>query len=121
MATWDTVRELALSFPGVEESTGDGSAHVRVRGKVFAWREPRRETAAGSPSASIREEKQLLLDANPEAVLHETRTTTGSRLIQIAWSRSAASELRERDSRTPWLIRSARSGSSAAYMAATAD
>ena len=36
MATFDTVREIALSLPGVEEGTSYGTAAFRVRGKFLA-------------------------------------------------------------------------------------
>ena len=42
MATWDTVRELASSFPGVEESTTYGQPAFKVKGKLFAWVSPDR-------------------------------------------------------------------------------
>ena len=36
MATWDTVRELALAFPEVEAATS-GRVRFGVHGKGFAW------------------------------------------------------------------------------------
>jgi hypothetical protein len=36
MATWETVRKLALALPEVEEGTGYGRPAFRVGGKVFA-------------------------------------------------------------------------------------
>jgi hypothetical protein len=47
MAGWDDVREIASSFPEVEEST-QGRASWRVRGKLFAWliQAPKRLAAA---------------------------------------------------------------------------
>jgi len=33
--TWDTVRKLALAFPGAEESTSYGTPAFKVRGKLF--------------------------------------------------------------------------------------
>jgi hypothetical protein len=35
MADWETVREIALRFPEVEEET-EGRPAFRVRGKLFA-------------------------------------------------------------------------------------
>jgi hypothetical protein len=34
-ATWDTVREIALTLPGAEESTSYGTLAFKVRGKLF--------------------------------------------------------------------------------------
>jgi len=33
--TWDTVRKLALAFPGADESTSYGTPAFKVRGKLF--------------------------------------------------------------------------------------
>jgi hypothetical protein len=35
MVTWDTVRELALALPEVEEGTSYGTPAFKVRGKLF--------------------------------------------------------------------------------------
>ena len=37
MADWETVREIALSFPEAEEDTAGSRPTFRVRGKLFAW------------------------------------------------------------------------------------
>ena len=64
MADWDTVRELALAFPEVEES-GEDRVAFRVRGKLFAW--AARERDGGGLGIRVdREEKQLILDSNPD-------------------------------------------------------
>ena len=64
MVEWDTVREIALSFPEVEES-GEERVAFRVRGKLFAW--AARERDGGGLGIRVdREEKQLILDSNPE-------------------------------------------------------
>lgn len=64
MVGWDTVREIALSFPEVEES-GEGRTAFRVRGKLFAW--AARERDGGGLGIRVdREEKQLILDSNPD-------------------------------------------------------
>jgi hypothetical protein len=33
--TWDTIRQLARDFPGVEEGTSYGTPALKVRGKLF--------------------------------------------------------------------------------------
>jgi hypothetical protein len=61
---WDTVKEIALSFPEVEE-TGEERIAFRVRGKLFAW--AARERDGGGLGIRVeREEKQLILDSNPD-------------------------------------------------------
>ena len=64
MVGWDTVREIALSFPEVEES-GEERIAFRVRGKLFAW--AARERDGGGLGIRVdRDEKQLILDSNPD-------------------------------------------------------
>lgn len=64
MADWETVRQLALSFPEVEESPGDRPT-LRVRGKLFAWMA--RERDGGGLAVRVdRDEKRLLLDSRPD-------------------------------------------------------
>jgi hypothetical protein len=64
VADWDDVRELAAGFPEVEESA-QGRPAWRVRGKLFAW-EARERDGGGLAVRVDREEKQLILDANPD-------------------------------------------------------
>ena len=69
MSDWKTVRELALALPEVEEDVS-GRTTYRVRGKLFAWMA--RERDGGGLAVRVdRDEKQLILDSNPEVVLHE--------------------------------------------------
>jgi hypothetical protein len=61
---WGTVRGIALSFPEVEE-TGEDRIAFRVRGKLFAW--AARERDGGGLGIRVeRDEKQLILDSNPD-------------------------------------------------------
>ena len=64
MAGWNDVREIALTLPEVEES-GEGRMAFRVRGKLFAW-EARERDGGGLGIRVDREEKQLILDSNPD-------------------------------------------------------
>jgi hypothetical protein len=65
MVEWGTVREIALSFPEVEESGEERVAYL-VRGKRFAW--AARERDGGGLGIRVEgSEKQLILDSNPEA------------------------------------------------------
>jgi hypothetical protein len=64
VADWKTVREIALSFPEVEEA-GEERVVYRVKGKAFAW--AARERDGGGLGIRVdREDKQLILDANPD-------------------------------------------------------
>ena len=64
MADWDDVRQIALSFPEVEE-TGEDRVAYRVRGKLFAW--AARERDGGGLGIRVeRDDKQLVLDSNPD-------------------------------------------------------
>ena len=64
MADWETVRTIVSGFPEVEEST-QGRSAWRVRGKLFAW-EARERDGGGLAVRVDREEKQLILDSNPD-------------------------------------------------------
>ncbi len=55
--TWEEVREIALSFPGVEEGTAYGTPAFRVRGKFLTRLRPE--------DASL-----VLLDVNPDEREH---------------------------------------------------
>ncbi len=100
MAGWETVRELALAFPEVEEST-EGRIAFSVRGKGFAW-EARKRDGGGLAVRVDGEEKQLLLDANPEAYFTSPHYT-GFPAIQIRLENIGRDELAER-LEDAWLI-----------------
>jgi hypothetical protein len=97
---WETVRALALSFPEVDEAAG-GRTAFSVRGKGFAW-EARERDGGGLAVRVDREEKQLLLDANPEAYFTSPHYH-GYPAIQIRLDAIDAEELRER-LEDAWLI-----------------
>ena len=64
MVDWDTVRELALTFPEVEES-GEEPVAFQVGGKL--WPGLRPERAAGGLAIRVDpDEKPLILDTNPD-------------------------------------------------------
>ena len=92
MVDWETVREIALAFPEVEEST-EGRIAFSVRGKGFAW-EARERDGGGLAVRVEGEEKQLLLDANPEAYFTSPHYT-GFPAIQIRLESIGPDELRE--------------------------
>jgi hypothetical protein len=97
---WDTVRELALSFPEVEESTG-GRIAFSVRGKGFAW-EARERDGGGLAVRVDREEKQIFLDANPDAYFTSPHYN-GYPAVQIRLEGIGCHELQER-LEDAWLI-----------------
>lgn len=100
MADWETVRELALSFPEVEESPGDRPT-LHVRGKLFAWMA--RERDGGGLAVRVdRDEKRLLLDSRPD-VYFSSPHYDGYPGVQIRLEAVERAELLERleDS---WLI-----------------
>lgn len=100
MANWDDVRELALSLPEAEESDEDRVA-FRVRGKLFAW--AARERDGGGLGVRVeREEKQLILDANPD-VYFSSPHYDGWPGVQIRLEAIELEELRER-LEDAWLI-----------------
>jgi hypothetical protein len=97
---WDTVRELALSFPEVEES-GEDRVAFRVRGKLIAW--AARERDGGGLGVRVdRDEKQLILDASP-GVYFSSPHYDGWPGVQIRLERIDRDELRER-LEDAWLI-----------------
>jgi hypothetical protein len=100
VADWKTVRKIASSFPEVEASA-EGRASWRVRGKLFAW-EARERDGGGLAVRVDREEKQLILDANPE-VYFASPHYHGYPGVQIRLELIDEQELRER-LEDAWLI-----------------
>jgi hypothetical protein len=100
VADWDAVREIALSFPEVEESP-EGRIAFGVRGKGFAW-EARERDGGGLAVRVDREEKQLLLDANPD-VYFTSPHYNGFPAVQVRLENIKRDELFER-LEDAWLI-----------------
>ena len=64
MADWRMVRRIAGSFPEVDADL-EGRPVWRVKGKAFAWRA--RDRDGGGLAVRVdRDEKQLILDGNPD-------------------------------------------------------
>jgi hypothetical protein len=100
MADWDTVREIALSFPEATESGGERVA-FQVRGKSFAW--AARERDGGGLGVRVdRDDKQFLIDANPD-VYFSSPHYDGWPGLQIRLENINLDELRER-LEDAWLI-----------------
>ena len=100
MADWDVVRELALALPEAEASTS-GRVAFSVRGKGFAW-EARERDGGGLAVRVEREEKELILDSNPD-VYFTSPHYTGFPAVQIRVEVIERDELRER-LEDAWLI-----------------
>jgi len=108
MATFDTVREIALSLPGVEEGTSYGTAAFRVRGKFLARLREDGETLALHIGM---DEREVLMRADPEvffitdhyagypAVLIRLSAISRGALedvLEQAWTSVAPAKLRRR-------------------------
>jgi hypothetical protein len=100
MADWDMVREFALTFPEVDAST-DGRVAFSVRGKGFAW-EARERDGGGLAVRVDRDEKQLILESDPD-VYFTSPHYTGFPAVQIRIEAIEREELRER-LEDAWLI-----------------
>jgi hypothetical protein len=112
VADWDTVHELATSFPEAVASTGGRRAYS-VGGKGFAW-EARERDGGGLAVRVDREEKELLLDANPTAYFTSPHYN-GFPAIQIRLQEIDGDELHER-LEDAWLIQAPKK-LAATYMA----
>jgi hypothetical protein len=100
VATWDTVRDLVAPLPEVEVSV-EGRRTWSVRGKGFAW-EARGRDGGGLGVRAVREEKPLLLAANP-GVYFSSPHYTGYPAVQIRLELIDERELSER-LEDAWLI-----------------
>ncbi len=99
-ADWQSVREIASTFPEVEEST-QGRRAWRVRGKLFAW-QARDRDGGGLAVRVDRDEKHLLLDSNPD-VYFSSPHYDGYPALQIRLERIERDELFER-LEDAWLV-----------------
>ena len=100
MADWETVRELALTFPEVEASSSDRVA-FSVRGKGFAW-EARERDGGGLAVRVDRDEKELILESDPD-VYFTSPHYTGFPAVQIRVEAIEREELHAR-LEDAWLI-----------------
>ena len=102
MADWETVREIAGSFPGAEESTTYGQPAFKVGGKLFAWLSPDRKAEGALAVRVDPDEKELLLAAS-EAYF-QTPHYDGHPIVLIDLNRVTRDDLSERIEDS-WLLR----------------
>jgi hypothetical protein len=103
MSHWDTVREIAGSLPGAEESTTYGKPAFKVQGKLFAWLSP---DAAADDALAVRVdpgELPLLLETAPDHYF-QTPHYRGEPIVLIRMDRIEPQELGERIEDS-WLLR----------------
>ena len=100
MADWDTVSELARTFPEVDPATS-GRVAFSVRGKGFAW-EARERDGGGLAVRVDRDEKELILESNPD-VYFTSPHYNGYPGVQIRLEAIDREELFERIEEA-WLI-----------------
>jgi hypothetical protein len=62
--TWDEVRQIALSFPGVEESTSYGTPAFKVAGKFLTRLRPEDDSLVLVDVPF--DEREMLMEADPE-------------------------------------------------------
>jgi hypothetical protein len=102
MADWETVREIAGSFPEAEESTTYGQPAFKVGGKLFAWLSPDR-AADGALAVRVDPDEKDLLLASSESSF-QTPHYDGHPIVLIDLRRTTKSELAERIEDS-WLLR----------------
>ena len=61
--TWDEVRQIALSFPGVEESTSYGTPSFKVKGKFLTRLRPEDQSVVLVDVGF--DEREMLMEAEP--------------------------------------------------------
>ena len=101
---WETVRELALAFPEVEEYTSHrGLPALRVRKKLFVWMSPSREAEGALALRVDPGEKELLIESKPE-VYFSTPHYEGYPIVLVRLEAIDREELAERIE-DAWLLR----------------
>jgi len=66
MASYDDVREIGLSLPGVEESTSYGTPSLKIAGRGGKMVARLREDGETLVVQCPREEREMLLEAEPD-------------------------------------------------------
>ncbi len=93
--TFDTVRELGLALPGVEESTAYGSPALKVHGKIMACIAINRSAEPGSLGVWVDfDDRAELLAADPD-VYYVTDHYAPHSVVLVRLSRVKRDELRD--------------------------
>ena len=103
MADWTTVRELARSLPGAEESTTYGKPCFKVKGKLFVWMSP---DGAAEGALAVRVdpgELPLFLETAPDRYF-QTPHYHGHPILLVRMDVIEPKELAERIEDS-WLLR----------------
>ena len=92
---FDTVRDIGLTLPGVEESTAYGSRALKVNGKILAGMAINRSAEPGSLMVRVDEEDRAeLLAADPD-VYYVTDHYVGYNAVLVRLSRVKPDVLRD--------------------------
>jgi len=102
VADWATVREIALSFPEVEEAP-QGRPAYRLRGKLFAWMSPKRGADEALAVRVDPDEKHLILESKSD-VYFTIPHYDGYPAVLVRLENISRDELRER-LEDAWLTR----------------
>ena len=93
--TFDTVRKIALTLPGVEESTAYGSPALKVRGKLLACVPVNPSAESGSIVVRVDfDDRAELLAADPD-VYYVTDHYVGYNAVLVRLSRVTPDVLRD--------------------------
>ena len=103
MADWPTVRALASSLPGAEESTTYGKPAFKVGGKLFAWMSPDRNADGALAVRADPGELPLLVEGAPDRYF-QTPHYHGHPILLVHLDRIEERELQERIE-DAWLLR----------------
>ena len=103
MADWDTVRQIASSLPGAEESTTYGQPAFKVGGRLFAWISPDRHAEGALALRIDADEKELAIAAS-SSVFFQTAHYEGHPILLVRLDVVGEAELTERIEES-WLLR----------------
>ena len=92
---FDTVREIGLALPGVEESTAYGSPALKVRGKLLACIAAHRSAEPGSLVVSVDFDDRAELLAADSDVYYVTDHYVGYTAVLVRLSRVNPDVLRD--------------------------
>ncbi len=93
--TFDTVRKIGLTLPGVEESTAFGAPALKVRGKLMACVPVNKSAEPGSLMVRVDfDERAALLAEDPE-VYYVTDHYVGYTAVLVRLARVSPNGLRD--------------------------